>query len=213
MREILIKKSWVSWFESSKRKQRPISVFIKGKEFRISHVISSFIHQDFQEFNIVVNEGFRFRIIAGEEDKIIFPVPSIPCPKLNPSIEAFSLHSFPLFPEGSVLFSHDGRNFMVSAPGSLQWAELIFWVEEDPGMRKILLGEVPTPFISHWEEKDVEFSLEDFGEFFSIEIPLSTLPLPREFMRLRVSFKYNGLSLIPDFLRDEPFGFYSLYFE
>lgn len=215
MREILLKDAWVSWMESYKRKQRPISVFINEEELRVEDVVSSYIHREFQEFNVFMEGGIKLKIIGGEKDAVLFPVPVIYATEGEPEIRLFSEHAYPMFPGSSVIFSYYRDRFYVSAEGALQWMELSFWIESDPKMRRITLGQIPEPFedlVPRWPEEEVSFSFEEKKGFFALSIPMKFFPLPREIMTLRVNFKYNGFNLLPEFLKDDPFCYYVLYF-
>lgn len=215
MKEILLKDARVAWIEGYKRKQRPISVFLSGKEHRVEEIVSSYIHHEFQEFNVFVEGGIKLKIISWERDAVLFPVPVIYASEGEPELSLFSERAYPMFPAGSVVFSYYRGRFYVSAEGALQWLEFSFWIEAEPRMRKISLGQVPEPFeelVPRWPEEDVSFSFEDKEDFFALSIPMDFFPLPREIMTLRVNFKYNGFNLLPEFLKEDPFGFYVLYF-
>jgi len=215
VREILLKGAWVSWIESYKRKQRPISVFIEGKEYRVEDIASSYLHSDFQEFNVFVEGGQKLKIISGERDAVLFPVPVLYASEGEPDLKLLSEQAFPMIPEGSVAFSYYKNQFYVCAEGTLQWLEFSFWLEADPLMRKITLGQTPEPFeefVSQWPEEEVGFTFEEKEDHFILSIPMKFFPIPREIMTMRVNFKYNGRNLLPDFLKDNPFGFYVVYF-
>jgi len=212
MREILLDESWVSWMEGYKGKERPISVFIGGKEYPVEQIISSSLHPDFLEFEVYIEGDIKLRIISGEKDSVLYPVPVIYAKKVEPSIENFEKFSFPLFPDGRVLFSYSEIEFKVSVEEKVDWMVFGFWPEVEPFLRKIEIGRIYDWGTQPLQEKDVRFSFQEGKMFSSLCIPLEEFPLPPEILTLRINFQYNGKYLLSDFVRKIPFAYALLYF-